>query len=150
MGAGITRTQYESGASVTAARGHLGTPERKPKTPEQLEKARARYPHYRDTIHVIAKDGDSTELVWVAGLSKSQRSMIARHWNAVGRYIDIRSNKERIPSPYKTRKLSSFQGTTVTDVVTGRVYELETRGDPLYELSLRKDLAFETLYQKVA
>lgn len=91
---GISRSQYESGARLSVARGHH--PERTPEHPtRQLPDRAAQYRYVerrrqRETIRtsvltVVAKDGSIVHLQ-SASMSRQDRSRVGTFWNAVKEY----------------------------------------------------------------
>lgn len=130
---GITRTSYEQGASLSAARGHHATPER----PERAQRDPERYRRYlqaRRPMRVVTTDGIRT----VDGLRKRDRSIVAKHWNAIGRYLDRG----------KTDSLSKYDGATIGGYDGVPMYELETRLDPLDDYQNLGDIDVDSIYEK--
>jgi hypothetical protein len=130
--AGITRADYERGVSLSAARGHKHTPER----PEQAKRNPKRYKKYlqaRMPIRVVTTQG----ITVVDGLRKKDRSRVARHWNAIGRYLDTG----------KTDSLSKFDGVTIGGYDEVPEYELETRLDPLDDYQNTGDIEVDSIYE---
>lgn len=97
---GLTRAGYESGASLTGARGHGTTPER----PDRQDR-RAGYAAYRaqrsQPMRVITTSG----IVTLSGMTSADRSLVGRHLNAVRWYLVNGSAGSRLPD---------FDGATVT------------------------------------
>jgi hypothetical protein len=102
---GVTRADYESGASVTAARGHAKTPER----PERAAKNAERYPEYvlkkvtgedarrlaRETKAIGKRYGIADEIL--AAVPPSQRGEYVAGWQ-IAHAEWIRSGKKPTPS----------------------------------------------------
>ncbi len=145
--AGITESSYASGVSLSAARGHSNTPER----PERAESQPDRYRKYlgardRNPIRVITENGVKT----IAGLSRSERSLVGAHDNAVRHAL---GNSE-IPSQYRS-VLNDFAGQTVTGYIVGTdelgTFTLADDAATLEWLEGRGELRFESIYpNKVA
>lgn len=130
---GITRSDYERGASLSAARGHKHTPER----PEQAKRNPQRYRKYlqaRQPIRVITTQG----IITVDGLRRKDRSTAAKHRNAVGRYLDNG----------KTDSLGKFDGVTVGEYDGVPIYELETRLDPLDDYQNFGQIDVDSIYKR--
>ncbi len=130
--AGITRSDYLRGASLSAARGHSQTPER----PERAANNPQRYSRYNrrggKTMRVVSTSGVRE----VQHLSKAERSLVGKHWNAVKEYLNgLDDNGDG---------LAAFEGRTVNGV------ELETRTNALDWWATRGDLGFESLYPNAA
>ncbi len=130
--AGITRSDYLRGASLAAARGHSQTPER----PERAANNPRRYSRYTrrggKTMSVVSTSGVQD----VRHLSKAERSVVGKYWNAVTDYLDGRDENGD--------GLAAFEGRTVNGV------ELETGRDALDWWATHGDLSFESLYPDAA
>jgi hypothetical protein len=127
--AGINQTFYELGVPLQHARGHARTPEH----PERVSRDPQRYRGYlvgkgQGGLRVISTQG----VMDVTGLSARRRSLVARHENAVKRYLN-RGDESG---------LAAFEGIEVAPGV-----ELESRTNALDWLALRGQLSFESLYQ---
>ncbi|GAA0411809.1 hypothetical protein [Streptomyces luteireticuli] len=123
---GITRAAYEQGKSLSRARGHAYTPER----PERAAKNTHKYQRYlraRKDIRVVSRDG----VVMLDGLTKKERGIVAKHWNAVGKFLETGDNKD----------LVKFEGVTVGG------HELETRMNAIEYLAMVQSLAYESIYE---
>jgi hypothetical protein len=153
MNQGLSESAYhDKRFSLADWRGHGDTPEHKPKTEKQLEKVRAKYPHYRTTINAFVKDGNQTAVVRISGLSKAQRSTVAKHHNAVIDYVEGKHPKgyvDRVPRTFKKHGLKIFEAKRYRDSASGDVYELETREDKIEEFARTHDIAFIDFYPKV-
>lgn len=79
--AGITQSAYESGESLSAARGHAHTPERPIPSNEPVPKRYQKWfnSRYKTPIRMLTEDGDRI----LVSVSPKARSLIASHWNAV-------------------------------------------------------------------
>jgi len=130
--AGITRTDYLRGVSLSAARGHSQTPER----PERAGNNPRRYSRYTrrggKTMRVVSTSGVQD----VQHLSKAERSVVGRHSNAVQDYLNGRDENGD--------GLAAFEGRTVNGV------ELDTGRDALDWWATHGDLSFESLYPDAA
>jgi hypothetical protein len=149
MRSGMTKSEYESGASVKIQRGHGRTPEHKPRTPEEHKRIVDKFPSYKQAVRVIVRAGEHANEEIIGGLNQPQRSMIAKHRNTVIRMLGLPETASGLPASWKKYPLSYFKGKTVTDPVTGKIYEFETRMKQLEDLGLRVDLAHEAFYPKV-
>ncbi|MBB5156607.1 hypothetical protein BJ970_004141 [Saccharopolyspora phatthalungensis] len=134
---GFTRESHAAGQSQKEARGHGNTPER----PDQARRDPERYKKYlqaRRTLRVVTTEG----IVTVSGLRKKDRSTVARHWNAIGRYLDSG----------KTDSLSKFDGKMIggykKDGEDVPKYELETRLDPLDDYENTNHINVDSIYEK--
>jgi len=144
--AGITESDYSSGVSLSAARGHSNTPER----PERAESQPDRYRQYlrakdRDPIRAITENG----VVDLTGLSRSERSLVGAHDNAVRHALSA----SEIPSVYRS-VLSDFTGRTVEGFIVGtdelETFTLATDAATLEWLESRGELRFESIYPNKA
>jgi hypothetical protein len=153
MRGGVTESQFRNkDFRLSEVRGHRETPEHKPRTETQLETVRARYPKYLVTINAFVKDGNQTAVVQIAGLSKAQRSTVAKHHNAVIDHVEGKHPKgyvDRVPRTFKKHGLKIFEGKRYRDSASGHVYELETREDKIEEFARTHDIAFIDFYPKV-
>ncbi len=144
--AGITESDYSLGVSLSAARGHSNTPER----PERAESQPDRYRQYlrakdRNPIRAITENG----VVDLIGLSRSERSLVGAHDNAVRHALST----SEIPSRYRSI-LSDFTGRTVEGYIVGTdeltTFTLATDAATLEWLEGRGELRFESIYPNKA
>jgi hypothetical protein len=127
------RAHYESGESLKGLRRHTNTPEK----PEYAAKNPTAFPGYRrsggETLNVIGRDGRVGK---VEHLSKAERTLVAKHHNAIQRYLEKNETHDRTNADGKlVRGLDYFAGKMVNGV------ELETRKGALEDLEMRGDLA---------
>lgn len=78
---GITQAKYESGASLSGARGHKATPEHPIPRNEPVPKQYRKWfnNRYKTPIKMLTTDGEKILL----SVGPKARSLIASHWNAV-------------------------------------------------------------------
>lgn len=144
--AGITRAQYQSGASLSTARGHGRTPER----PERAERAPDKYRDYlrnkRPGMHVTTTEG----VVIVYGMGSGERSLVGKHNNSVRDFLNGRPQGANVVPLTGPRKLPDFRGMTVQGYRdTGSPLETFTLGtDPtvLSRYAQQGQLDFVSIY----
>jgi hypothetical protein len=125
------RRYYESGGSMSAARGHAQTPERPERAQAQPERHREylRSPRRGGKTMLVLTTGGVTE---VPHLSKTERTRVAKHWNAVRHYLETGD----------TKRLYRYESKTVGDPA----HELETRTNTIDFLSMTEPFDFESVY----
>ena len=128
--AGVTRAGYESGQSLTAARGHKRTPEH----PGRAGADPDRYHGYLVGKGRLSIRMDSTEgTVYVTRVNAPNRSLIGKHSNAVRAYL--------AGLDPGGKQLATFRGRRIAG------YELETRGDALQLRSFQDRSDNENFYE---
>jgi hypothetical protein len=82
---GITRAEYESGVSLSRARGHGKTPERPLSHGAKVPPKYQRYynKRFNRPIKMLSTEGE----IWLVSVSLAHRRMIGEHWNAVNSYL---------------------------------------------------------------
>lgn len=148
---GVSRADYESGVSLSAARGHAQTPERK----ERAERNPDRYREYlrrrNSGMRVVTSEGTIT----VYGMGAAERSIVGKHANAV--HKELISEPGRRRSTVKVRRgdkvmqLPEFRNMRVTgyrEQKTGSLEEFELETDPsaLGRFAFLGLLDFESIY----
>ncbi|WP_346056949.1 hypothetical protein [Amycolatopsis dongchuanensis] len=125
------------GKTRTQARGHGATPER----PQQADRHPQRYAEYQaarvKALPVAVKDEG---VIRVAGLNKRDRSKVAKHHNAINKYLDSGIDMD----------LARFEGRTVGGYGGIPRYELETRLQPIEDWGNQGQFDYESFYQEVA
>jgi len=141
---GVTRKEYESGASLSGARGHAATPERPTRADNKPGYAGYRKRQDAKPMHVVSTSG----VLIVAGMTKADRSIVGHHLNAVKRYLDYGRSGSQLPS---------FKGKTVTgytadagDFKEPQTITLETNVDTIETLARSGALDFHSIYALAA
>lgn len=132
---GLTQEQYEGGASLKEARGHLFTPEH----PQEAERSPDLYEDYRarksglsrTSVNVVTPSG----VQWIR-LSKRDRRRVAKHWNAIKWWMRT--------GEYD--RLKPFEGKTVKDLDTEQRVTLETDSQRIWLFTHSRQLQIESLY----
>lgn len=84
----------------------------------------------RPTIRVLTPGG----VQFVSGLSATQTSLVAQHWNAVRRYLETGDDED----------LADLDGLAVGG------HPLETRPDGIEAQAIRGEVDFESIYDEVS
>ncbi|QUH03825.1 hypothetical protein HUO13_26105 [Saccharopolyspora erythraea] len=146
---GISRQAYESGASLSAARGHRSTPER----PADAVRNPGRYAEYLARNPNAGKEFPA--FVWQAdpnnlrpdvrdNWSRRDKTTIAKHWNAVARHR--MSHDDQF-----ARLLGRFENTYVGGYGGIPKQPLETRQSVIDQfIQQQTEDRFETLYEYAA
>lgn len=156
MSAHATRLYYESGKNLAILRRHVtlsGAPI--PEHPEQAS-GNPKFREYEErrkqrhigggvsgtAMLVVAKGPDATSFadtygtIEIAhGLSKREASLVAKYWNAIGKYRKWNNTQAE-------RELQRFKGKKVG----AEGWELETRTDAIDKLNLANQLDPDKIY----
>lgn len=155
--AGITRESYESGASLSAARGHANTPERPLSAGEPVAPKYQKWynERYNSPIKVLTDEGEK----WLVSVSKADRSLIGSHWNAMRSYL---FNETRPHAKWwsgnSAHNLAWFDGKTVKGSNLdddGRIdepkrYHFMTDPQGVEQWTFSDTLSFTTIYKNMA
>lgn len=93
-------------------------------------------------IRVLTRDGVQT----VTGLTTNDRAEVARHWNAVRRYLE--TGDETGLSPFDDQLVGAIELPHEPNVVLGG-YRLETDPSVIEWHAVRGDVRFESIYDEV-
>lgn len=146
---GVTRESYDSGAPLPdAARGHAKTPEH----PKEARRNPKKYHEYLDRKPqagakfpaLVETDGEEPAVASHDGWRRADKSVIAKHWNALRKYRDFKGDDP-------TSVLRPFENVEVGGNRGVPTYVLETRTDVIRSyLNRQTEDRFESIYQYAA
>lgn len=102
----------------------------------------SRYDDDRPAIRVLTRDGVQV----VTGLSADDRADVARHWNAVRRYLE--TGDETGLSAFDDHLVGAIELPHQPNVVRGG-HRLETDPSVIEWHAVRGDVRFESIYDEV-
>lgn len=138
--AGVTRDYYESGGSLSKARGHSATPER----PDRADRNPRKYRGYMRR-NVIMKVATTDGPVLVTGMEKEDRSKVGSHYNAIHNQLS-----NTVAPRYDGFTLDDLTSTRVTGYRIGSKkrerFSLETNPNVLEYYGSTGQLQSESIY----
>lgn len=139
---GIKRSAYESGAQLSAARGHAATPERPARADNKVTYLAYRA-HRDQAMRVLTTNGVQT----ISGMTAAERSVVGRHLNAVRWYLNHGRTNSILPT-FKGKYVTGY--TSADNFAAPVTVKLETGYAAVESLQRSGQLDFLSIYPDAA